>query len=277
MNAAPFENAPPAPAICGIMLGMPDPAFISTDFAATGKEIDGLRIIDLDRMAYAPALELQRQIHAQVVAGEAPPTVLLLEHDPVITVSRRKSASRHLLASPQTLGALGIDVQETDRGGDVTYHGPGQLVAYPIVRLAPLGLNVGRYMRLLEQIIIDAITPFSVRGERDACATGVWVRMNPANPAHEANAPRCDLANAAGSTAKIAALGVRLSRNVTLHGLALNVTTDLSHFNTIVPCGLLNRTVTSLEQVLGDAVPSMERVKMQLVASLRRHLLTREN
>lgn len=225
-------------------------------------------------MPYAAAYELQRQIHAQVADGDAPPTVLLVEHDPVITISRRKAASQHLLASPQTLQTLGIDVQETDRGGDVTYHGPGQLVAYPIIRLAPLGLNVGRYMRLLEQVIIDAIAPFGVRGQRDVCATGVWVQMNDAAPAPESIGSHCEASAgvADGSTAKVAALGVRLSRNVTLHGLALNVTTDLSHFNTIVPCGLLNRSVTSLEQILGDAAPEMEAVKEQLTKSLRHHL-----
>ncbi len=239
-----------------------------------------LRILDLGHMPYAPALDLQRQIHAQVVAGDAQPTVLLVEHDPVITISRRKSATQHLLASRKLLATLGIDVQETDRGGDVTYHGPGQLVAYPIVRFAPLNLNVSRYMRLLEQVIIDAIAPFGIEGLRDGCATGVWVRMREAakrqsgmeDHRHPTPDPDPSCAVLAADTAKIAALGVRLSRNVSLHGLALNVTTDLSHFNTIVPCGLLHRAVTSMGQILGDATPSMEQVKASLVRSLEHHL-----
>ena len=247
----------------------------SIDHTRADHADEPLRIIDLQRIAYAPALELQREIHAQVVAGQAPPTVLLLEHDPVITISRRKSASQHLLASPQVLSAMGIDVQETDRGGDVTYHGPGQLVAYPILRLAPLSLNVGRYMRLLEQVIIDAIATLGVRGQRDVCATGVWVPMSATASRSDSThaAEQCELTNAtAQATAKVAALGVRLSRNVTLHGLALNVTTDLTHFNTIVPCGLLNRSVTSLAQILGEKTPSMEQVKAAMTLSLRHHL-----
>ena len=264
-----------------------------------------LRILDLGRMPYAGCLAMQREIHAQVVADELPQTVLLVEHDPVITISRRKTATQHLLASRDQLAKLGIDVQETDRGGDVTYHGPGQLVAYPIIRFAPLQLNVSRYMRLLEQIITDAIAPFGITGERDECATGVWVNLNAMHNGagadesellrkHERKLQQRDereqhvdadptlpqpLPQRKGSqtchiksTAKIAALGVRLSRNVSMHGLALNVTTNLSHFNTIVPCGLLNRSVTSMQQLLGDSTPTMEQVKASLSLALERHL-----
>ncbi len=244
-----------------------------------------LPIIDLGRLDYARSLAVQRHLHAQVVTGDRPGTVLLVEHDPVVTISRRKAATQHLLASPAALKALGIDVQPTDRGGDVTYHGPGQLVVYPIIRFAPLNLNVSRYMRLLEEIIIDALVPFGIQGIRDGCATGVWVRVGAAAQAEaEADKPRphvmidstggsCPADAASAATAKIAALGVRLSRNVSLHGLALNVDPDMSHFNTIVPCGLLNRTVTSMRQVLGDATPAMAKVKQAMITSLRRHLL----
>ena len=248
-----------------------------------------LRFIDLGRLPYAPALDAQRQTHAAVVAGEVPPTVLFVEHDPVITISRRKTASQHLIADENTLRQMGIDTQPTDRGGDITYHGPGQLVAYPILRLAPLGLSISRYMRVLEEIIIGTLAAFEVRGVRDACATGVWVEEKSAatfpaatnEPAvNEAKANEATVNDAAAKsscaasrlpTAKIAALGVRLSRGVTLHGLALNVTTDLRHFQTIVPCGLAGRAVTSIEQMLGMRTPPMGRVKQEMERVMRRH------
>ncbi|MEX2213404.1 MAG: lipoyl(octanoyl) transferase LipB [Phycisphaeraceae bacterium] len=214
---------------------------------------DTLTFTDLGRLPYAPALAIQRELHAQVVAGDAPPTVLFVEHDPVITISRRKSAPQHLLASSDTLEQLGVTIEETDRGGDITYHGPGQLVAYPILRLNPLGLNVGRYIRLLEAIIIETVAPFGIKGVRDTCATGVWVPSSAA----------CGLAPDQ-PLSKLAALGVRVSRGVTLHGLALNVTTNLQHFNLIVPCGLLGRTVTSMHALLGNHTPSMKHVKERM-------------
>ncbi len=205
------------------------------------------RVRDLGTIAYAPALALQREVNRAVSEGREPMTLLLLEHEPVITISRRKNAADHLIASGPRLKSLGIDVQETDRGGDITYHGPGQLVAYPILRLNDLGLNLGRYMRLLEQVVIDTVATFGVVGRREDGATGVWVDA-PLQPA------------------KLCAMGVRVRKNTTLHGLALNVTTDLSHFQTIVPCGLEGRAVTSLEQLLGDACPSMAAVKAALAA-----------
>lgn len=218
-----------------------------------------LRVIDLGRIGYGPALAEQRRINQAVIDGREPPTLLLLEHDPVITVSHRKSAPHNMLASSARLAQLGIAVHETDRGGDITYHGPGQLVAYPILPLAPLGLNLGRYMRLLEQVVIDTVARFGVEGLREPGATGVWVRVT---------APRGSggLASdeAKVTLAKLCALGVRVRKNTTMHGLALNVTTDLSHFQTIVPCGLPDRGVTSLQMLLGDQTPDMAEVKRTL-------------
>ncbi len=207
-----------------------------------------LAVRNLGRMAYAPALDIQRQAHQQVLDG-ADPALLLVEHDPVITVSRRRDAERHVLLSRDALAARGIDVQSTDRGGDVTYHGPGQLVAYPILRLADYGLNVGRYMRLLEQVVIDTVAAFGIEAHRDRCAVGVWL-----------------------NDAKLCAMGVRVKRNVTMHGLALNVDPDLSHFQTIVPCGLVQRKVTSMRQVLAPSCPDMIAVKQALADTMRRHL-----
>jgi len=207
-----------------------------------------LAVHDLERLSYLDALVIQQQTHQQVLDGGRP-TLLLVEHDPVITVSRRRSAPGNLLADAQTLARLGIDVQPTDRGGDVTYHGPGQLVAYPILRLADLGLNVGRYMRLLEEVVIDTLTHWHVPAQRDPRATGVWI-----------------------GTDKICAMGIRVRRNVTLHGLALNVDPDMSHFETIVPCGLCGRGVTSLQTLLGRKCPTMADVKAALTATMQRHI-----
>lgn len=215
-------------------------------------------------MAYELALDEQRRVHADVLAGRCPPTVLLVEHDPVITISRRESARRHLLADDRTLQIRGIDVCQTDRGGDITYHGPGQIVAYPIVRLNDLKLNVRRYVRLLEQIVIDTVAFFGVQAARDPCAVGVWVDFcNPPNQKSEIPNQK---------SVKLAAIGVRVQRWVTLHGLALNVATNLDDFNLIVPCGLTGRRVTSLQQLLGDRCPSVEQVKQELIGVMRRHL-----
>jgi lipoate-protein ligase B len=221
---------------------------------------------DLGRMSYTQALELQRQLNDAVCAQTQPPTLLLVEHEPVITVTPRKSAAMNLLASPDRLARLGIEVCETDRGGDITYHGPGQLVAYPIFRLVPWGLNLSRYMRLLEQVVIDTLAAFGVTAHREAGATGVWVDLQPVTTTADDKPAR----RTSASSAKICAMGVRIRRHVTMHGLALNVTTDLTHFQTIVPCGLAGRAVTNLQQLLGECCPTMDEVKTQLIHAMTR-------
>lgn len=209
---------------------------------------------DLGRLGYTAAFEKQRAVHERVLAGDAPPTILFVEHDPVITVSQRRTALQHVLASQHQLRMLGIDVQPTDRGGDVTYHGPGQLVAYPILRLADVRFNVGRYIRFLEEVIMATVAAFGVQAHQVPGCTGVWVNTQGPN----------------GSTAaKLAAIGVRVKRNVTLHGLALNVTTNLSHFDTIVPCGLANRNVASLASLLGEACPTFAAVRQMMAQVFR--------
>jgi lipoyl(octanoyl) transferase len=224
-----------------------------------------IEVRDLGRLAYASALELQRESHSAVIAaresGEAVPMpVYFLEHDPpVITVSRRPGAADHLLATPELLAAHGVTVAETDRGGDITYHGPGQLVAYPILDLNRLGLRVHSYMRWLEQIVIDTIGEFGVVGHRDACATGVWVggaRDEPTACATGASPASDGLPGGR----KICAMGVRIARWVSMHGLALNVSTNLAHFGLIVPCGLVGRPVTSLAREC-EPPPAMATVK----------------
>jgi lipoate-protein ligase B len=209
-----------------------------------------LHVVDAGTLAYRLAWDLQLELHTRVLSGEFPAGVLMLvEHPPVITIGRRADAERHLLASPAMLAARTIEVVETDRGGDITFHGPGQLVAYPIIHLNAYGLNLHTYMRLLEEVVIRTLAAFGIDALRSEGATGVWVR-NPTAP---------DLA-------KICALGVKLRRWVTLHGLALNVSTDLSYFQMINPCGL-SRPVTSLRQLLNDGTPDMAQVKAALAAA----------
>jgi lipoyl(octanoyl) transferase len=214
---------------------------------------------DLGRIPYAEALALQRARHGALVAaregGGAPMTVFLLEHDPpVITMTRRPGVTAHLLATPEVLAGHGVELVDTDRGGDITYHGPGQLVAYPILDLNVLGLRIHPYMRLLEDVVIRTLASFGVVAGREAGATGVWVVSQD------------------GTARKIAALGVRLSRWCSMHGLAINVDPDLSHFDLIIPCGLAGRQVTSLRRELGDACPSIEEVKGTITEEFRNAL-----
>ena len=220
-----------------------------------------LQVKDLGRMSYACALELQRAAHAEVLearANRGQMQLLLVEHDPqVITVSRRPDASKNVLVSPQRLAQLGVECVETDRGGDVTWHGPGQLVAYPILDLERMGLRIHGYMRLLEETVIEVLADVGVAAHRDAKATGVWVR---------AKDQPGDL--------KICAMGVRVSRWVCMHGLALNVNPDLAAFNLIVPCGLTERGVTSMRECLGEKCPSMEHVKAKLAQKLSQAVAT---
>jgi lipoyl(octanoyl) transferase len=186
----------------------------------------------LGLVSYAEALHLQHTLVEARKAGDIPDQLLLLQHPPVITLgARTRNDRRHIVASAATLEQHGVTVLETGRGGDVTYHGPGQLVGYPILDLKPDRCDVHRYVRDLEQVLILAVAPFGVRAERVAGLTGVWVGRE-----------------------KLGAIGVRVSKWVTSHGFALNVGTNLSHFDFIVPCGIPDRGVTSLERLLGRKV-----------------------
>lgn len=214
-------------------------------------------VLDLGRLPFADAYAAQcrqqeRVLAARETSSPVVGTILLVEHDPpVITIARREGARRHLVATSQQLEQAGVTVAETDRGGDITYHGPGQLVVYPILDLNLLHLGLHDYMRLLEAAVIDTCDRFGIAAQRDKCGTGVWVaQREPAPPA------------------KICAMGVRIRRWITMHGLALNVTTNLDHFDLIVPCGLAGRTVTSLQRELGPRCPAMPAAKQILVASL---------
>jgi lipoyl(octanoyl) transferase len=176
---------------------------------------------ELGRTDYGTALELQRQLAAERQQGLIPDQLLLLEHPHVITLGRNGKAG-NVLASDEVLSRAGVSFYPTDRGGDVTYHGPGQLVGYPIIDLREWQRDVGAYVRAVEQVIIDTLADYGISAGRIPKLTGVWV-----------------------DDCKIAAIGVRISRWVTSHGFALNVSTDLSYFQYIVPCGL-TKPVTSM-------------------------------
>jgi lipoyl(octanoyl) transferase len=208
-------------------------------------------IDDLGTMPYRDAWALQERAHAEVVDG-AEERLLFVEHSPVITFGRRPGVERNVVAGPEVLRMRNVEVVPSDRGGDVTFHGPGQLVAYPIVRLNDHRLSVGGYVRALERSVIDALSRFEVPARKDDCAVGVWTEHPPGS----------------GTLAKLCAVGVRVRRGVTLHGLALNVTTDLTYFNLIIPCGLVGRPVTSMQKLLGAGAPDMSEVKRALADSL---------
>jgi lipoyl(octanoyl) transferase len=194
---------------------------------------------DLGRLGYAAAFALQQDFVEKRKRGEIPDQLLIVEHPHVVTMGRN-GRDENLLAAPEVLARSGIDFHRTDRGGDVTYHGPGQIVGYPIVDLREWKRDVVAYVRALEQVLIDSLREFGIEAWREAGATGVWTAQG-----------------------KIAAIGVHISRWVTSHGFALNVDTDLDFFRYIVPCGL-TKPVTSM-RALGCQAP-----RDQVVAALAR-------
>jgi lipoyl(octanoyl) transferase len=188
-------------------------------------KVENLGLVD-----YADGLRLQRQRVAARKAGVIPDTLLLLKHPHVYTLGRN-AKKENLLISPEQLAARGAQVFEIDRGGDVTYHGPGQLVGYPILDLAQHRRDIAWYMRCLEEVLIEVAGDYGIEAGRLAGAPGVWVGNN-----------------------KLAAMGVHISRWVTSHGFAFNVNTDLRYFDWIVPCGLRDKGVASLQKLLGRRV-----------------------
>jgi lipoyl(octanoyl) transferase len=252
---------------------------VITDRATASEHVaaaSGLEFRDLGVLAYTPAYELQAAAVDEILrdreAGvDRVGIVFLVEHPPVITLTRRAEAAHHLLATPELLRREGVELAQTDRGGDITYHGPGQLVAYPILDLNRLNLGLHAYMRLLEESIIRLCASYGVEGERDPSATGVWTRTQPRTDAPELRVPASGVPAVPAmpdTPAKICAMGVRVRKWITMHGLAINVSTNLDHFRLIVPCGLAGRPVTSLRQILGAACPSMAAVKASLTREL---------
>jgi lipoyl(octanoyl) transferase len=194
----------------------------------------------LGQIDYQAGLDLQAALVEDRRAGRIGDTLLLLEHPPVITLGvKTRHGAKHIIASDEELSRQGVTVHETGRGGDVTYPGPGPLDGYPILDLTPDRCDVHTYVRDLEEVLILALGEFGIEGVRVKGLSGVWV-------------------GAGGKERKIAAIGVRISRWITSHGFALNVATDLRHFQLIVPCGIADRGVTSVEDELGRSVPMAE-------------------
>jgi len=220
-----------------------------------------LRVINtlyLGRVDYAIALELQQTLVRLVKDGRISHTLLLLEHPPVITLGRNAGA-QNIVASPEFLAANGVELHETDRGGDVTFHGPGQLVGYPIFDLRAFEPRIGAvdFVRKLEEVLIRTCGDLGVVTERIPGLTGVWTQNDPPG--------------------KIAAIGVHISRAVTSHGFALNVNTNLDYFKLIVPCGIADKPVTSLEHEIAQSplsrdrkVPALEDLAQQVARNFGR-------
>ncbi len=207
--------------------------------------MNSLSVIDIGAdQNYGEVLSLQERMHAQRKCGEIPDTLLLLEHSPVYTLGR-SAKTANLLMSDAELRAAGIDKFETRRGGDVTYHGPGQLVGYPIFNLTEKGFKVLEFVEGIETVLIRAAAGFGVEAGRDPRNRGVWVGDD-----------------------KLAALGIMVSRQVTMHGFALNVNTNLSNYGGIVACGLRDAGITSLAHLLGKAV-EMSAVKAVVAQAFR--------
>lgn len=203
----------------------------------------------LGRVEYAEALRLQDQLVAERRSGAIGDTLLLLEHPPVITLgARNRRGETHIVATRDELARQGITVYDTGRGGDVTYHGPGQLIGYPILDLNPDRRDVHRYVRDLEDVMIRTVAEFGVAARRLEGKTGIWV-------------------GEPGREEKLGAIGVRISRWITSHGFALNVGTNLQHFQLIVPCGIADRGVISLDRLVGRTIP-MAQVVEATVASM---------
>lgn len=205
-------------------------------------QTDVLRLPGL--LEYARGFALQHAIQDEQLAGKRGPIMLLVEHEPTITIGRRGN-STDVVAPEVVLRARGVAVHETDRGGQVTYHGPGQIVAYPMLPLERIGIGLHEYMRGLEEAVIRTLARWNLEGYRWKGNTGVFVGKD-----------------------KICAMGIRARRWWTMHGLALNVRTNLNHFGLIVPCGIRDRGVTSMDTLLGDRCPAMPEVEDALVEEL---------
>ena len=199
--------------------------------------------VSLGRLAYGEALEMQRGIARERISGAIPQDVLLLiEHPPVVTLGRA-SKEKHLVASPEFLESKGVELFEVERGGDVTFHGPGQLVGYPIIDLKRHRQDLHWYLRKIEEALINTLADYGITGERNTTFTGVWTRGK-----------------------KIASIGVHARDWVTWHGFALNVTTDLSYFDLIIPCGIDGVVMTSIARELGSEEISMQDVQERVTA-----------
>ena len=209
-------------------------------------EVRALHVQRLGLLPYGKGLELQDSLTRERRAGSIPDQLLLLEHPHVITMGTGSSSS-HILADENRRGELGVELFETGRGGDVTYHGPGQLVGYPILDLKPDRKDLHRYLRDLEEVLIQVLRSYGIEGSRSTGFTGVWTWRG-----------------------KVGAIGVRVSSGwITSHGFALNVNTNLDYFGTIIPCGIRDRQVASLQSLLGETRPMEEVMDRTALAMAR--------
>lgn len=220
--------------------------------------------VPLEQLGYEEAYAIQQTHHEAILAGRKTPQaqlgrVMMVEHPALITVTRRPDAPGHVLYSEAELLARGVELHQTDRGGDVTYHGPGQLVCYPIVDLNAAKMRIHDYIRALEEAVIETLAGYDIVAHTDSSATGVWV--SPAeNPGY---------AFASEEPAKICAIGVRVRKWITLHGLALNLDPNMGHYELLVPCGLAGRRVISMREILGtDGCPELGELSERLFEQL---------
>ena len=212
------------------------------------KRSQKILIKDLGFKNYKSVLSLQKELQKQRIAGKAEDTLFLVEHDPVYTLGKNANKN-NLLEQP----ASEVKVFNVERGGDITYHGPGQLVGYPILDLHHYQKNISWFMRTLEEILIETLSTFGIQANQRDGLTGVWV-----------------------GDEKIGAQGVRISRWVTMHGFSLNVNTDLTYFDSIVPCGITNCGITSMKKIIGDS-QDMDLVKKRIVNAFHNTLISSAN
>lgn len=198
-----------------------------------------LRCVDLGLMDYRQAWELQEKLREQRFQGKEGDTLLLVEHPPVVTLGHR-DCHEDFISPPEVIAADGIDVIKSNRGGRITYHGPGQVVGYAIYQIAGFGMAVGDFVSAIEELCLRVLADFGIVGQRDTAYPGIWV-----------------------GSEKIAAIGLHFSRGISQHGFALNVDPNLTHYRHIIPCGIRDRGVTSMKKILGEA-PSLALVKEHL-------------
>ena len=211
------------------------------------------QIIDLGLLGYAEAYGLQKRLVAARKADLIGDVLLICEHTPVITQGRNGKRD-HLLVSESVLRQRNVEFYETSRGGDVTYHGPGQLVGYPILQLGAIRKDVVWYVRMLEEVMIRASAEFGIRAKREEGKTGIWVGGEEKEFTQSSQRAQSSQSEEGATAEKLGAIGVHISRWVTSHGFAFNVATDLRNFDLIVPCGIAGRKATSLEKLLGRGV-----------------------
>lgn len=210
-------------------------------------QTDHILVQNIGRKSYKAVWDLQKEMQQQRIKGDIEDTLILVEHDPVYTLGKNANEDHLLQSRDQS-----VDVFNIERGGDITFHGPGQLVVYPILDLSNYKKSVSWYMRTLEQVLIDTLIEFKIIAQRNDGLTGVWV-----------------------GDEKIAALGVRISRWVTMHGFALNVNPDLSFYDGIIPCGIFDHGVTSMEQLLGET-QNNDNVKNMVIEKFNKYFIKGE-